>query len=174
MVRLPSIVLVSLLAAQPLLAEAYWPSTSDTIRADATGLHLTAADGSAGVDLPFGTPFHVAMRTLVAIVGHEVHVAFPGECPEGPLVSVSLPGQIDLNFREDRLEGWFLAAGDAVATTGDLAVGAPRAALETAGTVWRTDSTLGLEFERDGVAGIVSEDGTTVTHLWSGVACIFR
>jgi hypothetical protein len=168
------LLLASLLAAGPLLADVYRPGPGDTITADATGLHLSAPDGSAGRDLPFGTPFHVVMRTLVEIVGHEVYVAFPGECPDGPLVNVTLPGQIDLNFREDRLAGWFLGPQDEVATTGGLAIGADRASLETGGTQWRTESTLGEEFGRGGVFGLVSEDGKTVTHLWAGTACIFR
>jgi hypothetical protein len=86
MVRKAFLLFASLLAAGPLLADAYRPGPGDTITADATGLHLSAPDGSAGRDLPFGTPFHVVMRTLVEIVGHEVYVAFPGECPDGPLV----------------------------------------------------------------------------------------
>jgi hypothetical protein len=165
MVRIAPLAFASLLAAGPLLAQGGTPAPGVTITADAGGLHLGAGKGNAGQALPFGTPFHVAMHILVAAIGHDVHVAFPQDCPEGPLVTVSLPGRIDLNFREDRLEGWFLATGDTVVAAQGLSVGTPRAALDTGATAWRGDSTLGLEFERNGVSGLISGDGATVTHL---------
>ena len=174
MIRGTCIAIASVLAAAPLLAEVYSPAPADRITADGTGLHLTDVDGAAGRDLPFGTPFHIVIHTLVGIVGHEVHVAFPVECPEGPLVTVSLPGRIDLNFREDRFDGWFIGPGDSVVTPGGLGVGSLPGALETGGLVWRPESTLGTEFERDGIGGLVSDDGKTVTHLWAGTACLFR
>jgi hypothetical protein len=172
MVRIEPLLVAWLLAAGPLAADTYRPSPGDTITADATGLHLSAPDGSAAQNLPFGTPFHIVMRTLVEIVGHEVHVAFPGECPEGALVNVTLPGRIDLNFREDRLEGWFLGPQDDVATADGLAIGTPRAVLKDA--AWFDDSTLGEEFTLGDISGLMSEDGNSVSHLWSGTACIFR
>ncbi|MGP1357593.1 hypothetical protein [Roseicyclus sp.] len=158
----------------PTAAIAQAPSADDPIRADATGLVILAEDGKGARPLPFGTPFHETMFALIGLVGHDVHVAFPEECPAGPLVSVSLPGRIDVIFEQDRLAGWFVMDGDTVSTGDGIGVGTPRAALEDGRTTWLGDTGLGSEFERAGVYGILTEDGARVDFLWSGLACIFR
>jgi hypothetical protein len=169
--RLTAALFLALLTL-PAAAETYRAQPGDGIAATEAGLVLSAADGSGSLELPFGTPFHVAMPPLAVIAGHDLHVAFPEECPAGPVVSVTLPGRLDLVFQEDRLAGWFLGPDDAVATGAGLAIGTPRAAMPA--VEWYDDSTLGEEFTLGAIAGLMSEDGAAVSHLWSGIACIFR
>jgi hypothetical protein len=52
-------------------------------------------------------------------------------------------------------------------------VGQSRAAVEAAGIGPFQDTSLGAEFEANGVFGLL-EDGQTVDLLWSGLTCFFR
>lgn len=171
--------LCAAIAMAPAAAQTTEAGPGDRVTAGAAGLHLTGPDGSRR-DVPFGSPFHSTMHAMVAVFGHEIEIAFPQECGAGPLVSASIPGRIDLTFQDDRLAGWFLGRDDALAVDdsvgpgGGLALGAPRAALPEAETLWYADSTLGEEFTLGAVAGLMSEDGASVAYLWTGVNCILR
>jgi hypothetical protein len=159
---------------RPALSPVEAPTPAEPIRAGAAGLVLLAEDGKGARPLPFGTPFHEAMVALMGLVGHDVHVSFPSECRAGPLVSVAVPGRIDLIFEKDRFAGWFLMPGDLVATGCGVSVGTTRAELEDGRTTWLGDSGFGTEFEREGVFGILTGDGLEVDFLCAGLACIFR
>lgn len=166
--------LFAIFLSLPAAADTYWPGPTDVVTPHATGLHLTSADGTSRDGMPFGSSFHSTMHTLVAIFGHDVSVAFPQDCGEGPLVSVTIPGQIGLMFQEDRLAGWNLTDGDALRTLTGLRVGSPGAALSLEGEVTYYESGIGTEFGAGALFGLMSEDGSTVQGIWSGAACIFR
>lgn len=166
--------LTVLALAQPALADTYWPGPGDIVTPHATGLNLSSADGTSREGMPFGSPFHGTMHTLVSIFGHDVSVAFPQECGEGPLVSVHIPGQINLMYQEDRLAGWMLIDDSALRTTTGLGVGSPRAALAAEGAVDFYESGIGTEFGAGDLFGLISEDGASVQGIWSGATCIFR
>lgn len=160
--------------ALPAHADSYRPGTGDIVAPDARGLALTNPDDTARDHMPFGTPFHVTMHTLVSIFGHDVSVGFPQECGEGPLVSVRIPGQIDLMFQNDLLAGWMLINDAALRTPSGLGVGSPRAALTGEGSVDFVDSGIGTEFSAGELFGLMSEDGMTLQAIWLGTTCIFR
>lgn len=170
---LPALLAATILSS-PALADTYWPGPGDIVTPHATGLHLNSADGTSRDGLPFGTPFHTTMHTLVAIFGHEVAVGFPQECGEGPLVSAAFQGQIGLMFQEDRLAGWILIDDDALSTATGLHVGSPRSALVAEGPISYFDSGIGTEFGAGDLFGLMSEAGDAVQGIWSGATCIFR
>lgn len=155
-------------------ADTHWPTPTDVVTAHSGGLNVTSADGTSRDSLLFGGPFHTAMHTLVQIFGHDVGIGFPQECGEGPLVSVSFPGQINLMFQEDRLAGWMLIGDSTVRTTTGLSVGSPRAALAGEGPVSFYESGIGTEFGAGDLFGLLSETGADVQGVWSGATCIFR
>ncbi|MBY4893155.1 hypothetical protein KUL25_10300 [Rhodobacteraceae bacterium N5(2021)] len=166
--------LTVLALALPGRADTYWPGPGDIVTPHAGGLDLSSADGMAREGMPFGSSFHETMHTLVPIFGHDVSVAFPQECGEGPLVSVHIPGQINLMFQEDQLAGWMLIDDSALRTATGLHVGAPRMALADEGAVSCTETGIGTEFGAGDLFGLLSEDGTTIQGIWSGATCIFR
>ncbi|GAB5448278.1 hypothetical protein [Gymnodinialimonas sp.] len=172
--RILSTILVLAAMAQAALADTYWPGPDDIVTPHATGLHLTSADGTLREGLPFGTPFHTTMHTLVAIFGHDLTVAFPQECGAGPLVSVHVPGRINLVFQEDQLAGWMMIGDSSLRTGSGLGIGSPRAALATEGAVEFYDGSIGTEFGAGDLFGLLSEDGARVLGIWSGATCIFR
>lgn len=158
----------------PAAANGHWPGPNDTITAHATGLFHTSPDGASRVGMPFGSPFHSTMHTLVAVFGPDVTVSFPQECGAGPLVIASFPNQIDLIFQDDRLAGWFLIDDATIQTWTGLQVGSARDALETAGLVSFFESGIGTEFSAGDLFGLMDEDGSGVAAIWSGTTCIFR
>lgn len=160
--------------AAPAWANNHWPRPDDIVTPHATGLHLSRADGTAQTGLPFGSPFQSTMHTLVSIMGHDVSVGFPQECGEGPMVSVHIPGQIDLMFQEDHLAGWMLINDGTLRTTTGLGIGSPREALAAEGSVGFFESGIGTEFAAGDLFGLMSEDGSSVQAVWSGATCIFR
>jgi hypothetical protein len=160
--------------ASPATADQYWPGPDDIVAADASGLTLTSSDGTARAGMPFGSPFHSTMHTLVSVYGHEVTVGFPQECGEGPLVSVTIPGQISLMFNQDRLSGWMLINDATLRTTSGLGVGSPSAALAAEGSVEYFETGIGTEFSAGDLFGLMSEDRATLQAVWLGDSCIFR
>ncbi|ABD56279.1 hypothetical protein [Jannaschia sp. CCS1] len=170
--------LITLLAAAtltaPAQADTHWPGPGDIVTPHATGLHLSSADGTSREGMPFGSPFQAIMHTLVSIFGHEVSVGFPQDCGEGPMVSVDIPGQINLMFQDDRLAGWMLIDESALRTTMGLAVGSARADLAMEGAVNFFETGIGTEFSAGPLFGLLSDDSETVQGIWSGATCIFR
>lgn len=154
--------LTFLALACPVLADTYWPGPGDIVTPHASGLHLSSADGTARDGMPFGSSFHATMHTLVAILGHDVSVAFPQECGEGPLVSVHIPGQINLMFQADRLAGWMLIDDSSLRIGSGLGVGSPRAALAAEGAVDYFESGIGTEFGAGDLFGLIADDGESV------------
>ncbi len=172
--RIPLLIVSLALCAGSASADQYWPAPDDIVTAGATGLTLQSADGTAGLDLPFGTGFQDTMRSLIGIFGHDVNVSFPQECGAGPMVSARLPGAITLMFESDRLAGWFLGEGDAITTATGLRVGVSTATFASLDAVAYFESGLGTEFESAGIYGLLTEDGASVDAIWTGANCIFR
>jgi hypothetical protein len=80
---------------------------------------------------------------------------------------------LQLGFQNGRLVGWSLGeAQPALRTARGLSIGAPRSAL--GGAEVDEDSSLGPEFEVDGVGGILDAHGTRIEALWAGMTCQFR
>ncbi|WP_341862270.1 hypothetical protein [Gymnodinialimonas sp. 57CJ19] len=158
----------------PAMADVYWPGPGDVVTPHATGLFLNSADGTPREGMPFGSSFHATMHTLVPIYGHDVSVGFPQECGEGPMVSVSIPGQINLMFQDDRLTGWMLIDDSTLRTATGLGVGSPQEALSAEGPVSFFETGIGTEFGAGDLFGLMAEDGRTVAGIWSGATCIFR
>jgi hypothetical protein len=80
---------------------------------------------------------------------------------------------LQLGFQEGRLVGWSLSeAQPALRSARGLAIGAPRSAL--GGAEVDEESSLGPEFEVDGVGGILDQHGARIEALWAGMTCQFR
>lgn len=172
--RFIAAIALATLIALPAQANGHWPAPGDVVAADARGLTLTNPGGAPRNDMPFGTPFHLTMHTLVSVFGHDVIVGFPQECGEGPLVSAHIPGQIDLMFQNDLLSGWILINDAALRTSSDLGVGSPAAALAREGDIEYFASGIGTEFSAEDYYGLLSEDRGSIQAIWTGTTCIFR
>ena len=122
--------------------------------------------------LPFGMPRVDAVAAATAAFGEPTGTEHNDECGEGPMDFVSFGG-LQLGFQDGRLAGWSLSESHpSLRTAEGLAIGAPRSVLGEA----RIDeeSTLGPEFDVNGVGGLLDENGRTVIALWAGLTCQFR
>ena len=164
----------TLLLAAPALADTYSPTRGDRVMISQGGLTLANPDATATATLPFGAPFHDSLRLLATVMGHDFSVYLPEECPAGPVVVVSFPGQIDLIYQQDQLAGWMLRPGSDLSTPSGIGLGTPLAGLGSFATLEIMESTLGWEFQAGSVSGLLSDREGIVEHLWSGTVCIFR
>ena len=90
------------------------------------------------------------------------------ECGAGRVVSARWPG-VSLNFQGGDFTGWVLGAPGLPAA--GLTVGQSQ---DTLPAVSFMDTSLGREFQSDGVFGLILPGEREVAQLWSGTTCFFR
>ena len=90
------------------------------------------------------------------------------ECGAGVVTKARWPG-VSLNFQDNRFTGWVLGAPGLPAN--GLMVGLSRDSLPPVEFV---ETTLGTEFEQNGVFGLIIPGETEIGQLWSGTTCFFR
>jgi hypothetical protein len=154
--------------AAPAQAEA---ANESAPQGSAAIVHILAGEGLEP-GIAFGMARAEAVAAARAAFGTPTHTGRNDECGEGPMDFVSF-GDLQLAFQDDRLAGWSLSgASPPLRTAGGLTVGSPRDALGEAEI--DEESTLGPEFEVDGVGGILDRQGRAVEALWAGYTCQFR
>jgi hypothetical protein len=133
--------------------------------------YLLAANG-LDPGLSFGMPREAAVAAATAAFGAPTGREHNDECGEGPMDFVTY-GDLQLGFQDGKLAGWAMGGSrpDLRSKSG-LAVGAPRSVLGTAEI--DRDSSLGPEFEVDGIGGLLDEKEKKVDSLWAGSTCQFR
>lgn len=130
--------------------------------------------GGRGLEpgLAFGMARAEAVAAATAAFGAPSGSGHNDECGEGPMDFVSFGG-LQLGFQEGRLAGWSMSgARPALRTARGIGIGSLRSAL--GGVSVDEQSSLGPEFEIEGVGGILDESGARVEALWAGLACQFR
>lgn len=129
-----------------------------------------AADGlSPG--LTFGMGRDEAVKAAAARFGAPSREEHNDECGEGPMDFVHF-ADLQLGFQEGKFAGWSLSGATPVLkTAGGIGIGTPRSALGDRPV--DEESSIGPEFDVDGVGGFLGEDGS-VMALWAGLPCQFR
>lgn len=183
--RVPTLAAALLVAAcgapaDPAANEAA-PNVADNRSEPAAAAAPTAAPAATayrlhadGIEpgLTFGMKQADAIAAAQAAFGPAGKLEHNDECGEGPMDFVSFGG-LQLGFQEGKLAGWSLSeAVPGLRTKSGLAIGAPRASL--AGLEIDRDSTLGPEFDADGVGGLLDEKESRIVALWAGYPCQFR
>lgn len=92
------------------------------------------------------------------------------ECGAGPVTAAAWNDGLTLNFQEGQFVGWVNADPD-LAVAGGFRAGQSR--LDMPQVSFQV-TTLGTEFSRSDVFGILTEDDTAVRLLWAGTTCFFR
>ena len=130
---------------------------------------LTAKGIAPGID--FGMPMAKVVAAATKAFGAPTHKEHSDECGQGPMDFVNFH-DLSLEFDGGKLVGWSLGgANPALRTARGLAIGAPASVLR--GSPIDHDSSLGLEFEVDGVGGLLDDKETKITALWAGSVCQF-
>ena len=90
------------------------------------------------------------------------------ECGAGRVVSARWPG-VSLNFLGGDFTGWVLGA-PGLPVEG-ITVGQAR---DTLPPLTFFDTSLGAEFELNGIFGLILPGEAEIAQLWSGTTCFFR
>ena len=134
--------------------------------------------GAAGAPVfRFGTERDEVDAGLAKAFGSDGEMSENAECGAGPM-QFSTYGPLQVAYQQGKLVGWFLRAGDQVATSDGVQPGTtPFAMLKEERQVREIDSTLPGEFQYTsadyGTIGGFSEDGV-ITSLNAGMSCFFR
>ncbi len=104
----------------------------------------------------------------------EPEISVNPECGAGVLTLARYAEGLTLLFQNNDFVGWTNASSSIYATN-KFGPGATRAAVETTGVRIR-ETSLGYEFELEGVFGLIEEPGPVgqVTLMWAGTTCFFR
>jgi hypothetical protein len=92
------------------------------------------------------------------------------ECGAGPVTAAAWDDGLTLNFQNGQFVGW-VNADPELAVAGGFRAGQPR--LEMPPVSFQV-TTLGTEFSRSDISGILTEDDTRIRLLWAGTTCFFR
>lgn len=122
-----------------------------------------------GLRIDFGRAQTGAVDSAARLFGSQPdELILQQECGAGPIETARWPG-VSLNFLGGGLQGWVLGA-PGISAEG-LTVGMARADLPP---VSFRNTSLGTEFELNGVHGLILPGEREVAQLWSGVTCFFR
>ena len=151
--------------ATPTVGEAVTPAPARS------PVHTLTADGiEPGITL--GMKQADAVAAASGAFGPAGKTEHNDECGEGPMDFTSF-GDLQLAFQDGKLAGWSLSGTKPdLRTKSGLTVGSARSALE--GVDIDEGSSLGPEFDADGVGGVLDENGAKVVALWAGDTCQFR
>jgi hypothetical protein len=121
--------------------------------------------------LRFGMPRAEVLAVAARRFG-EPRLERNDECGEGPMDFATIRG-LTLSFQEGRFVGWSLAEKlPDLGTRGGVGIRSPKSMLR--GARIDRESTLGPEFDLDGVGGLLDSKEREVIALWAGSTCQFR
>jgi hypothetical protein len=92
------------------------------------------------------------------------------ECGAGPITAAAWGDGLTLNFMDGSFVGW-TSSDPELPVAGGFRAGQPR--LEMPQVSFQVTS-LGNEFSRSDIFGILTEDDTRIRLLWAGTTCFFR
>lgn len=129
---------------------------------DSAGLQPTGTD----LRIDFGRAQAGVIETVSRLLGSDpTDVTTIADC--GDVAAAYWRDGLTLNFVDGDFRGWVLTEPGLTAD-GGLAVG------DTPPPVTLVDTTLGREFEINGVWALVEDTGPEITTIWSGRTCFFR
>lgn len=125
----------------------------------------------SGLRIDFGRAQAGVIDTVTRLMGTgPAEVVTQAECGAGPVTAARWEDGLVLNFLGGDFRGWVSTDPD-LPVAGGFRPGQLR--LEMPPVSFQVTS-LGNEFVRGEIAGLLDETDTQVTILWSGVTCFFR
>ena len=157
-------------AAAPANASA---SVQRRLVLDGKGLTAIAPDGRQ-TSIPFGVDRASAIRMMADVLGPPDSVGTNQECPIGAMQFASWSKGLSVNFQEGKFVGWDGAVD--LKTARGIGFGSSRAALDKAYDPTIEETSLGTEFDADGVTGVLESAApdAAVSALWAGMTCVAR
>jgi hypothetical protein len=165
--RLPA--LIALAASALLAACVSAPSEPEppVFTLDARGIQPTVSR----LRIDFGRAQVGVVDTVSRLLGERpAQVTTNAECGAGPVTAAAWADGLTLNFQEGRFVGWVNTDPDLPAGGGILP-GQSRLELPQ---VSFSVTSLGTEFSRTEVYGLLTENDEAVRIVWAGTTCFFR
>jgi hypothetical protein len=130
-----------------------------------------AADSTAL--LRFGVSKAESMAFLQRVLGKAPQQE--GENADCAATYATWDNGLTVYFQNDRLAGWSVRTNE-VRTASGIGIGVARAQVEAAHDTKVSESSIGTEFNAEGIAGTFdpAQPNGAITHMWAGVACIAR
>ena len=134
---------------------------------DAQGIQPTVSQ----LRIDFGRAQPGVIDTVTRLLGEApTAVTLNADCGAGPVTSAIWDDGLTLNFQDNAFVGWVNADPD-LAVAGGFRAGQPR--LEMPQTSFQI-TTLGTEFSRSDISGLLTEGDAAIRLLWAGTTCFFR
>ncbi|MGI3183991.1 hypothetical protein [Nioella aestuarii] len=157
------LLVAALSACTPLPLPTSAPGGSG-VTPDASGLQ----PGGTDLRIDFGRAEAGVIETVSRLVGSQpADVTLIEECGAGPVTAAYWRNGLTTNFLDGDFVGWTVTE-PGLPVAGGLSVGM------SPPPVQMTETTLGQEFESNGIWALIGEDSTDITVLWSGISCFFR
>lgn len=129
------------------------------------------APSVSGLRIDFGRAQVGVVETVSRLLRERpTETRFNPDCGAGPVTSVQWADGLTLNFIEGAFMGWTSSDPDLPAA-GNISAGQPRLSLPQ---VSFQVTSLGTEFARGEIFGILDATDTNVRLIYSGVTCFFR
>lgn len=159
--RFALLLVAALAACTPLPLPSSAPD-GNGVTPDSTGLQ----PGGTDLRIDFGRAQEGVIDTVSRLLGSDpTDITTSPDC--GDVTAAYWRSGLTLNFVEGDFRGWVLTE-PGLSAAGGLSVG------DTPPPVTMATTTLGREFEIDGVWALVEETGPEITTIWSGRTCFFR
>ena len=160
--RAALLLVAALTACTPLPVPSSAPAGGVT--PDSAGLQ----PGGTDLRIDFGRAQAGVIETVSRLVGSQpADVTLIEECGAGPVTAAYWRNGLTANFLNGDFVGWTVTE-PGLPVAGGLSVGMAPPPVQVA------ETTLGREFEQNGVWALIGEDSTDITVLWSGISCFFR
>lgn len=125
----------------------------------------------SGLRIDFGRAQIGVIETVSRLLdARPVQIATNTECGAGPVTSATWEDGLTLNFQEGDFRGWVTRDPD-LPVAGGFFAGQSR--LDMPQVSFQVTS-LGSEFNRGDVFGILTQDDAEIALLYAGVTCFFR
>jgi hypothetical protein len=156
------LIALGLTACTPMVEMPTVPTSFDRVTADSEGLQPVGSD----LRIDFGRAQEGVIETVSRLLGSDpTDITTSPDC--GDVTAAYWRAGLTLNFVEGDFRGWVLTE-PGLTVAGGLSVG------DTPPPVTMATTTLGREFEIDGVWALVEDTGPEITTIWSGRTCFFR
>jgi len=153
----------ALTACTPLPPPTSTPSGGG-VTPDSAGLQ----PGGTDLRIDFGRAQEGVIETVSRLVGSQpADVTLIEECGAGSVTAAYWQNGLTANFLDGDFVGWAVSE-PGLPVAGNLSVGM------TPPPVQMVETTLGREFESNGVWALVADGSPDITVLWSGITCFFR
>jgi hypothetical protein len=134
---------------------------------DAGGIQPTVSQ----LRIDFGRAQVGVIDTVTRIMGGgPTQITTNTECGAGPVTAASWRDGLTLNFQDGAFVGW-VNSDPALPVAGGFVPGLSRLSMPP---VSFQVTSLGTEFGRGEIYGVLTEGDTAIATLWSGTTCFFR